>query len=127
MNVNADALSRNRVITQHVNVVTRRQALERNKSDERGVEENNQIMEFALKGTSKEQRKTSRRKCNENINYAESDIESDIGAATKVPEMRPNLKNYQTSLTNNEPTCIKPDILESNYENNKSVTDFSSS
>ena len=43
------------------------------------------------------------------INYAESDIESDIEAATKVPERRPNLKNYQTSPTNDEPICKQSD------------------
>ena len=44
MNAKVDALSRNQVITQNVNVVTQRQALERNRSEERGVEENNQDM-----------------------------------------------------------------------------------
>ena len=38
MNVNADALSTKTVITKHVNILTRRQALERNRSRERGVE-----------------------------------------------------------------------------------------
>ena len=49
MNLNADALSRNPLITQHVNVVTRRQSLERSKSKEKGVKENNQNMESTLK------------------------------------------------------------------------------
>ena len=49
------------------------------------------------------------------------------GNATKVPERRPNRKNYQTSLTNDEPTCKQLGTLESNYEYNKSETDFSSS
>ena len=110
------------VITQHVNIVTRRQALEGNRSRERDVEENNQNMESTSQKTSNltDQRKTTKRKCKKKINYAESDIESDIEAATKVPERRPTFKNYQTSPTNDEPTCKQPEILEPKYENNKS-------
>ena len=113
MNVNADALSRNPVITQHVNIVTRRQALERNTSRERGVEENNQNMKSTSQKTSNltDQRKTTKRKCKKKINYAESDIESDIEAATKVPERSPTFKNYQTSPTNDEPSCKLANLL----------------
>ena len=51
MNVNADALFRNLVINQHVNVVNRRQTLEINKIKGKGLEENNQNMESTSKET----------------------------------------------------------------------------
>ena len=56
----------------------------------------------------KDRKKTRKRKCNKKVTYAESDSESDIKAETKVPEKRQNLKNYPTSLTNDEPTWNQP-------------------
>ena len=61
-------------------------------------------MESTLQETSNltDQRKTTKRKCKKKINYAESDIESDIEAATKVNYRQKNLTNDDSHVSEEE-------------------------
>ena len=127
MNANADALSRNPVVSKQIYVTTRRQALMKNQEKNVTKETNNDNMDLIPKAETprKPQKRKLRRNCEGKINYAESGTESDLEAEIRVPRENLGFKNYLTNPTNNDLVHDQIDLRD--FNNDKEVSEIDSS